>query len=464
MKVGLHRLVALAALCLGLAAATAADAGRGLTVPVKGSEAKGAQVVEQVELYGSSHALVVGIDNYNNGWPRLSMAVKDAVLVAEQLRRRGFDVTLKTDLGAADLTRAIQEFFVIKGEDPDARLFFWYAGHGHTLDGEGYLVPADAPRPSAQAAFKLSALPLRTFGIYVRQARSKHAFAVFDSCFSGTVFDSQRSMPPPAITRATTQPVRQFLTSGDANQSVSDDGTFRKLFLRALAGEERADANGDGYVTASEIGLFLGDRVTNLTQARQTPRYGKLRDPDYDRGDFVFALASAAAPPVTTPRAPAATSGVQPSQALSAEMLYWQSIKDGSDPALFQSYLEQYPSGVFAKLAKLKMTALAKRSAPKQRSTEPKLADFAGAWQTSYGRMTLTQNGDRVSGNYDYKNGSLQGQVKGNVLHGRWDERTFIITSGGEMEFTLSADGRSFTGRWRTGSSGGWTTWTGTKL
>ena len=32
------------------------------------------------------------------------------------------------------------------------------------------------------------------------------------------------------------------MTSGDADQQVSDDGTFRRLFLRALAGETTADA------------------------------------------------------------------------------------------------------------------------------------------------------------------------------------------------------------------------------
>ena len=93
-------------------------------------------------------------------------------------------------------------------------------------------------------------------------------------------------MPPAAITRATTLPVRQFLTSGDADQTVSDDGQFRELFVRAILGEEPADANSDGYLTASEIGMYLGDRVTNLTESAQTPRYGKLRDKDYDRGDF----------------------------------------------------------------------------------------------------------------------------------------------------------------------------------
>ena len=83
-----------------------------------------------------------------------------------------------------------------------------------------------------------------------------------DSYFSGTVFEGARALPPAAVTRATTLPVRQFLTSGDAGQTVSDDGTFRKLFLRALRGEERVDANGDGFITASEMGLVLGDRVS----------------------------------------------------------------------------------------------------------------------------------------------------------------------------------------------------------
>ena len=84
--------------------------------------------------------------------------------------------------------------------------------------------------------------------------------------------------------------MRQFLTSGDADQKVSDDGTFRTLFLRALRGEETADANRDGYLTGTELSFYLEDRVINLTRGIQTPRYGKLRDPKFDQGDFVFLL------------------------------------------------------------------------------------------------------------------------------------------------------------------------------
>jgi len=268
---------------------------RGIKVKIKASENVSAPVVGEVNLYGESYALVIGINNYTHGWPRLSGAVNDAKLVAAELLKKGFNVTLKTNLDSKTLEQTFKEFFILKGDDPKTRLFIWFAGHGHTLNGEGFLIPSDAPLPHKGAEFRLKALSMRRFGEYVRLAQSKHALAVFDSCFSGTIFDTQRSAPPPAITRATTFPVRQFLTSGDTDQKVSDDGRFRKLFIRAIRGEERADANQDGYVTGSELGLFLTDRVTNLTRSRQTPRYGKLRDEDYDRGDFVFLLASSGA-------------------------------------------------------------------------------------------------------------------------------------------------------------------------
>ncbi|MDX8394879.1 MAG: caspase family protein, partial [Mariprofundaceae bacterium] len=278
-------------LCTLLLVPALSEASRGITVKLKASEQAGAADAGNVQLYASSYALVIGNDAYNNGWPRLSNGVKDAQMIAQALKQKGFQVSLKTNLDSTALKQAFEEFFVLKGQDPKSRLFVWFAGHGHTLGGEGFLIPTDAPLPTnAKAMFKLKSLSLRRFGEYVRLAQSKHAFTIFDACFAGTVFESQRSVPPAAVTRATTLPVRQFLSSGDANQTVSDNGSFRKLFIRALNGEERGDANGDGYLTASELGMYLTDRVTNLTKARQTPRYGKLNDMNWDRGDFVFVL------------------------------------------------------------------------------------------------------------------------------------------------------------------------------
>jgi formylglycine-generating enzyme required for sulfatase activity len=324
-------------------------------VTLKSSEVAGAADAGSVRLYGKSHALIIGIDKYTGGWPKLSNAVRDAELIAAELKKRGFEVTLRKNLNADEMKRAFEEFYVLKGEDPNARLFVWYAGHGHTVGGEGYLVPVDAPDPdrstTAATQFRFKSLSLRRFGEFVRLAQSKHAYTVFDACFAGTVFNSQRAKPPPAITHATTLPVRQFLTSGEAGQKVSDDGTFRKLFLRAIKGEERADANGDGFLTASELGLFITDRYTNISRTRQTPRSGKLVDEDYDRGDFVFKLSALPSQPKTPVPAAPTTAAL--------DLAFWDAIKDSTDPADFTDYLQRFPNGIFAPLARRKQQRLA---------------------------------------------------------------------------------------------------------
>ncbi|HJP55019.1 MAG TPA: SUMF1/EgtB/PvdO family nonheme iron enzyme [Rhodospirillales bacterium] len=329
-------------------------ASRGIEVTLKAGEMKGAPVAGKVLLYSTSHALVIGIDDYTAGWPDLKNAVKDAELVAAGLRGKGFDVTLRKNLTSEQLKRALDDFFVIKGDDPEARLFVWFAGHGQTLGGEGYLVPADAPLPSAGASFRRKALHLRLFGSWTRLARAKHALAVFDSCFSGTVFEASKGAPPPAITRKTTRPVRQFLTSGDANQKVSDDGMFRRLFLAALEGKEGADASHDGYLTASELGLFLGDRVTNYTEAAQTPRWGELRDPDFDKGDFVFVLPGRGDGSSAGGLGPGGGSPPEDERV-------WNNIRASGDISDFETFVSTYPDSPYSPFARNRIERLKER-------------------------------------------------------------------------------------------------------
>ena len=83
----------LALVCFGLALALAPPpagaATRGISVELRASEAPGAPVSETVQLYEKSYALVIGIDRYTRGWPRLRNAVKDAEAVATELEARG---------------------------------------------------------------------------------------------------------------------------------------------------------------------------------------------------------------------------------------------------------------------------------------------------------------------------------------------------------------------------------------
>jgi hypothetical protein len=253
-------------------------------------------VKELPALTGPRRALVIGIDDYTGGWPVLFNATQDARLVAQALEQRGFEVSLHLDeRGGGDvaldrerLERLFEDFLLGNGSEENARLFVWYAGHGHSIGGQGFLVPADAPS-AEDPGFALRAVHLDRLRSPLTLARAKHVIVVFDSCFAGTIFAHTRGSPPPAIEHQVALPVRQFVTSGDVDQSVSDDGLFRELFVQALNGQDRrADGDGDGYLTGSEIGHFLFTQVTNRTRERQTPRWGKM--PGFDRGDFVFAL------------------------------------------------------------------------------------------------------------------------------------------------------------------------------
>ena len=67
---------------------------RGISVTLRQSESVNAPILEERELYQESYALVIGIDDYDNGWPRLSNAILDAELIAEALEAKGFDVEL----------------------------------------------------------------------------------------------------------------------------------------------------------------------------------------------------------------------------------------------------------------------------------------------------------------------------------------------------------------------------------
>jgi hypothetical protein len=337
--------LAAAAIAIGLmfSTATLAAGSRGVTVKLKASEAVNAADAGEVRLYESSHALVIGIDAYRDrAWPHLSRAVSDAQAVAKVLEAQGFEVTLKTDLDSVGLSRTLKDFFIRKGRDANSRLFVWFAGHGHTLNGEGFLIPSDGVSPSDEIGFLSSAVSLRDFGKFVRYAKSKHAYAVFDSCFAGTVFNVARSRTPPAITRVTTEPVRQFLSSGDAGQKVSDDGRFARMFVEALEGRRRADANADGYLTASEIGAYLTYQLTNLSNNVQTPRYGKLMSDQFDRGDFVFVL----------PGGAAAVRAAPGGGGTAAQMVFWKSMEGSTSGGDYCAYLETFPKGTFAALAR----------------------------------------------------------------------------------------------------------------
>jgi formylglycine-generating enzyme required for sulfatase activity len=237
---------------------------------------------ENQSYYSTSYALIIGISEYENKekWPYLENALKDGLEVGKELDSRGFDVTYNTNITLSELERALKEFFYNEKIDNQSRLFLWHSGHGHTIRGEGFLVPADAPGPDNDG-FIRNALPVKRFEEYSQYTKAKHVYMVFDSCFSSTIFKESSSKSTSTAYVKKNQ-VRQFLCSCKQGQKRQDNHHFRNSFLKAIRNEAEANYNKDGYLTATELGQFIKQQID------QIPYYGRLKG--FDQGDFVFIL------------------------------------------------------------------------------------------------------------------------------------------------------------------------------
>jgi aspartyl protease len=87
--------------------------------------------------------------------------------------------------------------------------------------------------------------------------------------------------------------------------------------------------------------------------------------------------------------------------------------------------------------------------------------DFAGRWETTYGIMTLEQDGKSVLGQYvvDGQHCSIEGKIQGRRLNFRFNTPKF----SGEGWFVLDSAGGRFDGAARQDNESKWRTWSGTR-
>jgi hypothetical protein len=255
--------------------------------------------------YTGSYALLIGESKYNNGWSNLEAIPGELQQVENLLTAKCFHVERSMNLKADALGKRIETFINDYGFDENNRLLFFYSGHGHTRKDKdkGYLVPTDAPNPYFdEKGFLQKALSMNQILTWARRIEAKHALFVFDSCFSGTVFKGKEPEMPRQISQAAKLPVRQFITAGSADETVPAKSVFTPAFIDALR-FGWGDLYKDGYVTGEELGLYLKNKVPQ--HANQTPQYGKIKDYDLSRGDFVFLVGNGCpVPPPVQPQVP----------------------------------------------------------------------------------------------------------------------------------------------------------------
>jgi uncharacterized caspase-like protein len=207
------------------------------------------------------------------------------------LKVLGFEVKLVLDPTYREMRTVLNEMIYQMGNEKSRALLFYFAGHGETetLADEtkmGYIIPKDCPLLEQNPmGFGTHAISMRDIESISLRIKAKHVLMLFDSCFSGSLFALVRAVPA-AITEKSALPVRQYITAGGEDEQVPDKSMFKRCLLIGLEGD--ADLTGDGYITGSELGMYLSEKVVNYTHRRQHPQYGKINNPDLDRGDFIF--------------------------------------------------------------------------------------------------------------------------------------------------------------------------------
>ena len=242
-------------------------------------------------LYSVSHALIVGINNYQYASP-LGYAINDANAIAHLLIDEfGFDKENVLLLADADATRekVVKSFLsYVTNSEVDDRIVFFFAGHGHTVSGRrgevGFLVPYDGDVQNLSTLIRWDEL--------TRNAElipAKHMFFVMDACYGGLAVT--RSLAPGSMRFLKDMLLRysrQVLTAGKADEVVGDSGgplaghsLFTGHFIEAVKGKAESE---EGVITANGVMAYVYERVAKDQHSHQTPHYGFI---DGD-GDFVF--------------------------------------------------------------------------------------------------------------------------------------------------------------------------------
>lgn len=239
----------------------------------------------------------------------------------------------------------------------------------------------------------------------------------------------------------------------------------------------------DGKLTQALHARLQKEAAAGARQPEDQPRLARIHSENPTKR-----AAATPASPAVIPAAPA-TSPAAPSLA-SADLAFWNAIKDSTDPADFEAYLKQFPKGTFAALVQRRLKALkgsqakatedktsqekpatvsgdknygGKARASYEAKNKPVIGDcdsFDGHWDTSYGPLTIDMDGNRATGTYQYYSdpGTVVGSVSLNILEGEWMQTDH---SKGWLRFELSADRKSFSGVWGYENEGVFDSWIG---
>jgi Caspase domain len=256
---------------------------------------------------GRSLIVVIGINDYVHS-NKLKNAVQDAIgLQQAMIDKLGFLAPIPPLLDKAATKDAISSLVVDQLDDvveENDNLIFFFAGHGTTRVSKvgskeietGYLVPVDA----AQSWNDYVEIDSLLKNISMLPAR--HILVILDSCESGLALgqamNSFRDMRNPQGKNRYSKDLngrisRKVITSAQRDQLAKDNGPIQghSLFTGTLINGfnwGKADLDGNGLISSSELGLFLQQQVGQASDSQQTPDFGSFHLDE--RGEMIISL------------------------------------------------------------------------------------------------------------------------------------------------------------------------------
>ncbi len=290
--------------------------------------------------FGSQRvALVVGNSAYKSA--PLANPVNDARDIAKALSALGFEVFLKENATQRTMKQGIRELSARIRQGGTGLVYF--AGHGIQSRGKNYLIPVDA---DINQEYELDDQAVDTNLILaaMEEAQNPVNILILDACRNNPFARSFRSVSSGLAQLDAAKGT--LIAYATAPGSVAADGTGRNgIYTKNLLMSLRLPDSDIGRVFAR----------TRAAVARETNGQQIPWESTSLIGDFYFNPRQAPDSTATSPNNEPA-----PVSAMALEISFWESIQHSRNKADFDAYLNKYPQGQYAELAKIRIDALDK--------------------------------------------------------------------------------------------------------
>ena len=282
-------------------------------------------------------ALIIGNSNYKQS--PLKNPVNDARAMRDKLQRMGFQVVYFENMQVKQVGSVLREFR--NAIRPGSVALFFYAGHGLQVRGENYLPTVDAELASEEDV-PYQALSLSAVLNTMEDSKAAVNLVLLDACRNNPFARNFRSQPQ-GLARVQA-PSGTLIHYATRPGSVAEDGGGRHgTYTEALL--QQIDDKGVPIETALKRVTI---RVREATKGKQEPwMEGSLT------GDFYFVVS------------PGATVTVQPAPPPNnSDEAAWQAAESVRTLPAYQAYLAEFPKGLYAAAARIKVAGLMAAAAP----------------------------------------------------------------------------------------------------